>query len=278
MTVSISPTTLAESIHSGKKITLLAAFWAPIEGAGQSVFRSEHIPTSIFCDPATELTGIPGSAEGRNPLPRISLLADYFRRWGLNTDRSIVVYDQGRGLFAARAWWILRWAGMPDVRILDGGFAAWEQLKLGHVGGPGNFPHFCNVRPNPGQLPTADIEGVKAHRGILIDARDADRYHGRRERLDLKAGHIPGAVNIPASSVLNADRSLRSPEEIRAIFAEQGVHSAADAIVYSGSGNHSAQLLAAMEHAGLSGAAHYLPGWSQWSANPRNPVERSALV
>lgn len=278
MTVSISPTTLAESIHSGRKITLLASFWAPIEGAGGSVFRSEHIPTSIFCDPATELTGIPGSLGGRNPLPPIPLLTASFRRWGLNTDRSVVVYDQGRGLFAARAWWILRWAGIPDVRILDGGFRAWEDLNLGHVGGPGNFPHFCNVRPNPGQLAQADIDEVKAHDGILIDARDADRYHGRRERLDLKAGHIPGAVNIPASSVLNADHTFRSPAEIRAIFAGQGVHSGENTIVYSGSGNHSSQLLAAMEHAGLSGAAHYFPGWSQWSANPRNPVERSSLV
>lgn len=276
MTVSISPSELAESIRSGDKTTVLAAFWAPIEGAGLTLFRSEHIPTSLFCDPALELSGIPSSTDGRNPLPTLPLLARAFRRWGLNTDREVVVYDQGRGLYASRAWWILRWAGVPNVRILDGGFRRWEDQKLGHAGGPGNFPHFCNIRPNPGQMPTATIDEVKAHTGLLIDARDPDRFAGRRELLDLKAGHIPGAVNVPARSLLNEDFTFKTPEQMREVFAAVGVTGGEGAIVYSGSGNHSAQVLAAMEHAGLPGAAHYVGGWSQWSANPKNPVERSA--
>lgn len=276
MTVSISPSTLAESIHSGEKLTVLASFWAPIEGAGGTLFRSQHIPTSLFCDPATELAGVPGSADGRNPLPPLSLLDASFRRWGLNADREVVVYDQGRGLYAARAWWILRWAGIPRVRILNGGFRKWEDENLGHAGGPGNFPHFCNIRPNPGQMPTATIDQVKTHDGILIDARDADRFAGRRELLDLKAGHIPGAVNVPARSLLNEDSTFKSPEELRSIFASVGVTSGDNVIVYSGSGNHSSQLLAAMEQCGLHGASHYFAGWSQWSANPKNPVERAA--
>lgn len=273
MTVLISPSTLAESIHAGKKQTVLAAFWAPIEGAGRTVFCSEHIPTSIFCDPALELSGVPSSEDGRNPLPPLNVLARSFRTWGLNTDREIVFYDQGRGLYAARAWWILRWAGMPNVRILDGGFQKWQNHDLGHAGGPGNFPHFCNVRPNPGQLPVATIEDVKAHQGILIDARDEQRFAGRSEKLDLKAGHIPGAININAKTLLEDDFTFKSPEEIRQIFADKGVTSGENVIVYSGSGNHSSQLLAGMEHAGLTGASHYFAGWSQWSANPENPIE-----
>ncbi|WP_053545735.1 sulfurtransferase [Corynebacterium deserti] len=273
MTVLISPFTLAESIHAAKKQTVLAAFWAPIEGAGHTVFCSQHIPTSIFCDPATELAGLPSSADGRNPLPPLNLLERSFRRWGLNTDREIILYDQGRGLFAARAWWILRWAGITNVRILNGGFWHWEDQNLGHAGGPGNFPYFCNVRPNPGQLPVSTIDDVKAHTGILIDARDELRFSGKREALDLKAGHIPGAINIPARSVLKEDYTYKSPEDIRALFAEQGVASGENVIVYSGSGNHSSQLLAGMEHAGLLGASHYFAGWSQWSANPKNPIE-----
>ena len=276
MTVSIAPSELAKSIHSGEKTTVLAAFWAPIEGAGLTLFRSEHIPTSLFCDPAMELSGIPGSAEGRNPLPPLPILAKAFRSWGLNTDREVIVYDQGRSLYASRAWWILRWAGIPNVRILDGGFRKWEEENHGHAGGPGNFPHFCNVRPNPGQMPVATIEDVRAHEGILIDARDPGRFAGRHEKLDLKAGHIPGAINIPARSLLRDDYTMKTPEEIRDHLAAAGVTSGDGVIVYSGSGNHSAQVLAAMEHAGLTGAAHYVSGWSQWSASPRNPVERSA--
>ncbi|WP_080796783.1 sulfurtransferase [Corynebacterium pacaense] len=274
MSVTMSPAHLAESIHAGRKLTVLASFWAPIEGAGLTLFRSEHIPTSLFCDPASSLSGIPSSSEGRNPLPSIASLESSFRRWGLNTDREVVVYDEGRGLYAARAWWILRWAGIPGVRILDGGMRRWEEERHGHAGGPGNFPHFCNVRPNPGQLPTATIDDVKAHRGLLIDARDAERFAGRREHLDLKAGHIPGALNIPARSMLNPDLTFRTPEQLRSIFADAGITGGEGVIVYSGSGNHSAQVLAAMEIAGLGGAAHYLNGWSQWSADPRNPVER----
>ncbi|WP_293950590.1 sulfurtransferase [uncultured Corynebacterium sp.] len=276
MTVSISPSELAESIHTGEKNTVLAAFWAPIEGAGQTLFRSEHIPNSLFCDPAMELAGLPSSSDGRNPLPPVRLLTQAFRRWGLNTDRKVVVYDQGRGLYAARAWWILKWAGIPEVRILDGGFRNWEDGDHGHAGGPGNFPHFCNVRPNPGQMPVATMEDVKKHTGILIDARDSARFAGHRELLDLKAGHIPGAVNVPARNLLNEDHTFKAPEEIREILSLAGVTSGDDVIVYSGSGNHSAQVLAAMEQAGLTGAAHYLGGWSQWSANATNPVERSA--
>lgn len=276
MTVSISPSELAESIHTGEKNTVLAAFWAPIEGAGLTLFRSEHIPNSLFCDPAMELAGLPSSSDGRNPLPPVRLLTQAFRRWGLNTDRKVVVYDQGRGLYAARAWWILKWAGIPEVRILDGGFRNWEDGDHGHAGGPGNFPHFCNVRPNPGQMPVATMEDVKKHTGILIDARDSARFAGHRELLDLKAGHIPGAVNVPARNLLNEDHTFKTPEEIREILSLAGVTSGDDVIVYSGSGNHSAQVLAAMEQAGLAGAAHYLGGWSQWSANATNPVERSA--
>ncbi|MFP7365942.1 sulfurtransferase [Corynebacterium callunae] len=273
MTVLMSPSDLAESIHAAKKLTVLAAFWAPIEGAGRTVFCSEHIPTSIFCDPATELAGLPSSADGRNPLPRLALLERSFRHWGLNTDRDIVVYDQGRGLYASRAWWVLRWAGMPNVKFLDGGFQKWEEHNLGHAGGPGNFPHFCNVRPNPGQMPVSTMEDVRNHEGILIDARDANRFAGRHEMLDLKAGHIPGAINVPARSLLNADNTFKTPEEIREIFAAVGVQSGENVIVYSGSGNHSSQVLLGMEHAGITGASHYFAGWSQWSANPKNPVE-----
>ena len=275
MTVSISPSELAESIRSGDKTTVLAAFWAPIEGAGLTLFRSEHIPNSLFCDPAMELAGLPSSSDGRNPLPSIRLLSQAFRRWGLNTDREVVVYDQGRGLYAARAWWILRWAGIPEVRILDGGFRLWEDGDHGHAGGPGNFPHFCNIRPNPGQMPVALSDDVHRHTGVLIDARDASRFAGHRELLDLKAGHIPGAVNVPARSLLNEDYTFKTPDAIREILAGVGVSRGEDVIVYSGSGNHSAQVLAAMEHAGITGAAHYLGGWSQWSADPKNPVERS---
>ena len=126
-----------------------------------------------------------------------------------------------------------------------------------------------------GQLPVATIDEVKNFDGVLIDTREANRYAGRKERLDLKAGHIPGAVSVATREILNPDNTFRPAEEIRATFEKVGVTDPNNVIVYSGSGVHSAQAIAAMHHAGLPGAALYLGGWSQWCADRNNPVERS---
>ena len=198
-----------------------------------------------------------------------------FNHWGLHDDREIIVYDQGKGLFSARAWWILTWAGVKGVRILDGGLAAWERAGYQIVGGPGNLGRGQAQEVVAGQLPVATIDEVKNFDGVLIDTREANRYAGRKERLDLKAGHIPGAVSVPTREILNPDNTFRPAEEIRATFEKVGVTDPNNVIVYSGSGVHSAQAIAAMHHAGLPGAALYLGGWSQWCADRNNPVERS---
>ena len=161
---------------------------------------------------------------------------------------------------AARAWWILRWAGLDDVQILDGGLKRWDELGYPIVG-----------------LPVAEIDDVRDHiagGGVLVDTRDSRRFEGRREILDLKAGHIPGAFHIPVRELLNDDWAIRTGEEIRERFARDGITSCENVVLYSGSGNHSALAIAAMEYAGLGCATHYVGGWSQWSADPTNPVQR----
>ena len=126
-------------------------------------------------------------------------------------------------------------------------------------------------------MPTATIEDVKAHDGLLLDTRTRNRFAGRRENLDLKAGHIPGAVNVPERLFHNDGlRTWKSAGEIREVLFDAGLtpDNVQGAIIYSGSGNHSALALAAMHDAGFTGLRHYVGGWSQWSANPKNPVER----
>lgn len=271
---------LRTAIYHAHKTSLIACYWTAGESrtlagytqAGLARFSSEHIPTAMFCDPAVALSAVPGSQVGRNPMPDLDTLATWFRRWGLRNNRTVIVYDDGRGLYAARAWWILRWAGVADVRILDGGLAAWEKGDNPVLAGPGNQQRESSLVPSPGQLELATIDDVRDFQGVLIDAREPARYAGRRELLDLQAGHIPGAINIPARDMLNADATYRSPAEIRERFAAAGVSGDEDIIVYSGSGNHSAQLLVAMEIAGITGAAHYVNGWSQWSADAQNPI------
>lgn len=276
MTVTISAAELSQRINSGRQPLILASLWSPLEGGGYAQYNSEHIPTARFCDTAQALASVPSSTSGRNPLPTQSTLDRWFTRWGLSRDRDVVVYDNNRGLFAARAWWVLKWAGVSNVRILDGGQGAWETAGFSTIGGPGNPRVLEGTSPVLGGMPTATIEDVKAYAGVLIDAREPNRFAGRKEFLDLKAGHIPGAVNIPTREVLNPDYTFKTPDELREIFLSHGIteHTVSDAIVYSGSGNHSAQVIAAMNLAGIGTPRHYIGGWSQWCANPRNPVER----
>lgn len=277
MRITISAEELAQRINSGHKQTILAALWYRNGRDGTDQFNSEHISTSLFCDPALALAGVPSSSTGRNPLPTATTMRRWFAKWGLRKDHQVVVYDNYRGLYAARAWWVLKWAGVEDVVILDGGQTAWEATGNQTLGGPGNLAGYHDMEVSLGNMPTATIEDVKAHTGLLVDAREANRFAGRKEFLDLKAGHIPGAINLPTRAVLREDHTFKSPEELRAVFAEKGIHSAADVdnmIIYSGSGNHSAQVIAAMNIAGLPAPRHYIGGWSQWCANPKNPVER----
>ncbi len=275
MSTFMSVTEVNQAVHAGKGYTVLASIWEKDSEGGYLSYRSQHIPTAQFCDPSAALTGLPGSAGGRNPLPALSDVQRSLEFWGVRNGRPVIVYDQGHGLFAARAWWILRWAGLTDVRIMDGGLAAWEAAGFDVVGGPGNISMESNAVAVEGSMRVATLDDVKKHTGPLVDTRQPNRYAGKRERFDLKAGHIPGAVNVPVEELFNEDRTVKTPSEILERFAAEGINSAQNMIIYSGSGNHSALAIAAMESAGLSGAAHYVGGWSQWSADKHNPVERS---
>lgn len=276
MSVFVSAAELFDTIQSGHKHTVIAALWEPKEGKAWSKFQSEHIPTALFCDPSSQLAGLPGRKNGRNPLPPFDVVEKAVAEWGIEEGRPTFVYDGGNGLFAARLWWVLRWAGVEDVQILDGGFANWDANGYPTVAGPGGMVVPRGVELEQGKLPTASIDEVKGFSGMLIDARGQRRFQGRREVLDLRAGHIPGALNLPVEDFFDAEtHRVKDDDYIRDRFAQVGItHNSSpdDAITYSGSGNHSALLLAAMEHAGLPVLRHYVGGWSQWSADPENPV------
>lgn len=274
MTTVVSAQQLNDAIYQGKTHVVIASHWNNDDVTGFAQYKSAHIPTAQFCDPDRALVGVPGSQVGRNPLPPVANLQYAVQSWGLREGRPVIVYDSGRGLFASRAWWILRWAGVEDVRILDGGLRRWERAGFQAVGGPGNIGTAADVTVQPGQMPVATLEDVAGHRGVLVDFREQSRFVGRREILDLKAGHIPGAVNLPVWQLVHEDNTFRSPAEIRACFAAIGVteDNAAETIVYSGSGIHSSLGLAAMGQAGLPFAAHFVGGWSQWSADRANPI------
>lgn len=276
MSVFVSAHDLNDVIQSGSKHTILASLWEPKEGKAWSKFQSEHIPTAQYCDPSSQLAGLPGRKHGRNPLPPFDIVEKAIGDWGIETGRPTYIYDGGNGLFAARTWWILRWAGVEDVHILDGGFANWDANGLPTVAGPGGFATPRDVEVKEGSVPTVTIDGLRDFQGLLIDARSSRRFEGRREILDLRAGHIPGALNLPVTDLFDEDtHRIKDVDFIRDQFSRLGITqntAPEDAIVYSGSGNHSALMLAAMEYAGLPMLTHYVGGWSQWSADPHNPI------
>ncbi len=246
--------------------------WALGDHDGREHYRAGHIPGAVFADLDAELAGPPSPEAGRHPLPSVAELQRAARSWGLHEGQPVVVYDDSGGLAAARAWWLLRWAGVADVRILDGALAAWRaagfDLETGElVPGPGD------VTLHGGCLPvvSAGEAAATARDGVLLDARAAERYRGDVEPVDSRGGHVPGAISAPASGNLSADGTFAAPAELRLRYAALGAVPGRRIAVYCGSGVTAAHDIAALTLAGIDPAL--FPGsWSAWSADPQRPV------
>ncbi|RZL84983.1 MAG: sulfurtransferase [Rhodococcus sp. (in: high G+C Gram-positive bacteria)] len=264
---------LAQSLSSDAPPTLLDVRWALGDTEGRQHYLDAHIPGAVFVDLDTELAA-PGTPElGRHPLPTVTDLQDAARRWGIRAGRPVVVYDDTGNLAAARAWWLLRWAGVADTRMLDGGLGAWK--SAGHPTRSGDEqPRFHgDVVLTAGHLPTltADEAGELAAAGHLLDARAAERYSGETEPVDPRAGHIPGARSAPTSENLKPDGRFAPAEALQERFAAVGAEPGRPVGVYCGSGVTAAHQVAALALAGVD-AALYPGSWSQWSSDPDRPV------
>ncbi|WP_406136170.1 sulfurtransferase [Streptomyces sp. NBC_01089] len=269
MTPIITATDLASESAGPRPPVLLDIRWQLGGPNLRPDYEAGHLPGAVFVDLDTELAGAPG-AGGRHPLPDPAELGAVLRRAGVSRDAPVVVYDGGQGWAAARAWWLLRWTGHPDVRVLDGGLAAWDGPRSTQTPAPapGDFV------PAPGALPLIDADGAAevARKGVLLDARAAERYRGDVEPIDRVGGHIPGAVSAPTSENTGADGRFLAAAELTARFAGLGVtDEAAEVGVYCGSGVSGAHEVLALEIAGVR-AALYAGSWSQWSSDESRPV------
>ncbi|CAM5417828.1 MULTISPECIES: sulfurtransferase [Streptomyces] len=236
---------------------------------GRPDYEAGHLPGAVFVDLDTELAGPAGSG-GRHPLPDPEAFGAVMRRAGVGQDTPVVVYDGGQGWAAARAWWLLRWTGHADVRVLDGGLAAWTGDLSTEIPEPaeGDF------RPKPGALPTldADAAAALARTGLLLDARAAERYRGDVEPIDRVGGHIPGAVSAPTTANVAEDGRYLPAERLTERFTALGAGKGDGPVgVYCGSGVSGAHEVLALEIAGIR-AALYPGSWSEWSADPARPV------
>lgn len=261
--VLIAPEELAALLAAGAPVTLLDVRVPAEDGDGRAEYRAGHIPGAVFVDLAGELADLPDGVAGKRPLPRADVLQRDARRWGLRAGVPVVVYDDSRGQRAGRAWWVLRWAGIADVRILDGGFSAWVTAG-GAVTTEVPLPDPGNVVVTPWQLPTVGAEEAAdlARHGALLDARGAAHYAD---------GHIPGAISAPTAGNLAPDGRFLPPEALRARFAALGVDGTRRVAVSCGGGVSAAHQIAALASIGIE-AALFPASWSGWSADPARPV------
>jgi thiosulfate/3-mercaptopyruvate sulfurtransferase len=276
MALLIDPAELHRLLDSVRPPRLLDVRWALDRPDGRPEYVAGHLPGAVYVDLETELAQHGAASDGRHPLPSLASLQAAARRWGLDDGDAVVVYDDSSSLNAGRASWMLRGAGVPDVRILDGGLSAWVDAGLPLESGD-TVPRPGTVTLAPYALDAIDIDAAAAWpgRGVLIDVRAAARYRGEVEPYDPVAGHIPGAVNLSSTRYVAPDGRFRDAAEIRAAFtsavADAGAPADAPIAVYCGSGVTAAQAAVAAELAGL--AVTVFPGsWSAWSNTPGRPV------
>jgi thiosulfate/3-mercaptopyruvate sulfurtransferase len=263
---------------SGRHVVVLDIRFRP-EGVqdGRERYLAGHIPEAVFVDFATELASEPRGFSGRRPLPEARDLQRDARRWGLREDSLVVVHDDNRNLQAGRAWWVLRWAGARDVRLLDGGLAAWVAAD-GALTAEVPLPARGDVVLPGGQLPVLDADAAQARArdAVLLDARGTEAYLGRAVTTGRPSeGHIPGALSAPTTQNLLPDGQLASAEALRDRFRALGVDGTRPVGVYCGGGVAASHQIAALASIGIE-AALFPGSWSAWSSDPSRPVATGA--
>lgn len=267
----VTAASLAEELANEPELVVLDVRWRLGGPPGLDSYRAGHLPGAVFADLDRDLSGPPGVA-GRHPLPDTANFEAVMRAAGVSQEGSVVVYDDGDSTAAARAWWMLRYYGHEDVRVLDGGYRAWLSAGLAVTRAePSRRPGDFTARP--GQMPVLDASAAAAmaRTGLLLDARAGERYRGERESIDPVAGHIPGAVSAPATGNVNPDGTFGNAAELAARFASLGARPGRAVGAYCGSGVTAAHEVLALALAGIP-AALYVGSWSNWITDPARPV------
>ena len=278
-TTLIDTRTLATNLDRSDWVIVDCRFKLADTGWGEAQYQVGHIPGAVYAHLDRDLSGHKTGRNGRHPLPEMDALQERFGRWGIGPGTQVVAYDQDTGMEASRLWWLLRYLGHTAVAVLDGGLARWTAEGRPLRGGAEQpTPATFIGQPQAEMLAEAgDIEQLRQDPSArVIDARAPERFRGDTEPLDPVAGHIPGAVNHPYLSNLQADGTFRTPADLRQhLAAALGGVPAAQTAVYCGSGVSACHNLLALEHAGLTGAKLYAGSWSEWCAEEERPVAKA---
>jgi thiosulfate/3-mercaptopyruvate sulfurtransferase len=274
----ISPQQLAARLDQPKLVLLDCRFALEDPTYGARSYAEGHLPGAHFADLETDLSGpVSKGRTGRHPLPEPHGLIQRLRAWGLHNESQVVLYDDGPGAFAARAWWLLAWLGKRDgVFLLDGGLKAWREAGLPLSKElPDNGQGCFDGQPDPNLL--IDAEGLARRLGdtrmTLLDARALPRFRGEVEPIDPVAGHIPGARCAAFTDNLGSDGRFLPAEQLRQRFTQLLDGKPVEELVaYCGSGVTACHNLFALSLAGFPLAPLYAGSWSEWITDPRRPV------
>lgn len=274
----ISPQQLAERQQSSGWVILDCRFALEDPDYGRCSYAEGHIEGAQYADLERHLSGpVTKGVTGRHPLPAADTLTRQLRAWGISADTDVVLYDDGPGAYAARAWWLLAWLGKRDgVFILDGGLKAWHAagfpLSLdAPVVEPGTFAG------TPDHRLLLDAEHLQKRLGqpglTLIDARAQPRFRGEVEPIDPIAGHIPGAQCAAFSENLGSDGRFLPADQLKQRFAAQlQGREAQELVAYCGSGVTACHNLFALSLAGYPLGKLYAGSWSEWITDPAREI------
>lgn len=266
--VLVTAAELDRLIKSAAPLTILDVRWQLTAPDGRVAYEAGHVPGAVYASMEDELTDHAVTGRGRHPLPSGSAVQAAARRWGIDAASTVVVYDDWNRAGSARAWWVLKAAGLGDVRILDGGLTAWTAsggaLEVGTVSPEPGDVTVSHDDLYAGGMPTLHADEAAQLGTGLIDARAPERFRGDVEPVDPVAGHIPAATNVPSTSLLDGTGAFL-PDAALAVAVGDGRG------VYCGSGVTASVVVAAMAALGVD-AALFPGSWSQWSAEPERPV------
>ena len=241
--------------------------------AGQRAYDAGHVPGARYLHLEHVLSAEKTGRNGRHPLPTLPDFIASMAALGVANGTQVVAYDNAGGMYAARLWWMLRWAGHAASAVLDGGLAAWKAAgQPVSTDTPAALPA-GDFSQRESLVKTMGYDEVKAnidsHRKLVLDARAPDRFRGENETMDKIGGHIPGAKNRLFKDNLGADGRFKPAEQLRREFdAITGGRPAEELVNQCGSGVTACHNLLAMEVAGLRGATLYPGSWSEYSAQP----------
>lgn len=262
-------------------IRVVDARWRP-DGSAADVHRACRIPGSVHVDWRTDLVEEDESGDALR-LAGAERVAAVAERAGIGDGTTVVIYDDTQSLYAARVWWTFRAYGLESVRVLDGGFPAWEaEGRPVSRAAAESIPAamspsaaFSPRGPTRLQLTTADVRGLLGAPDVtLLDARAPAEYHGF-EGNTRRLGHIPGAVNVPVGG-MNAPGSqrLRDGDELRTRLHAANVSRGRRMVTYDGSGVAAAKLAFVLTLLGHEDVAVYDGGWAEWGNRLDLPVDR----